>query len=821
MNISAVMIVKDGEETIAKTLDSLKAFDDVVVYDTGSTDNTINIVKAYDNVVLHLSHFTGFSHSKNQAAKLAKNDWILSIDADEVVSPELLNTLQTIELQDNTVYKIKRNNYYRNCVIKYSGWGNEYVIRLYNKEQTQFNGKLVHEHIDYDDMQLEKIAGDLRHYSYLSISHFVIKRDLYSSLFAEENKGKRKSSPIIALLKGAFDFLNTYLVKLGFLDGYRGLLIAVSNANVTFYKYLKLYEANVSHYSKICLVICCNKECTSVKKTVKSALNQSLPPDNIIICTKHNDTVIAKEVEYLKRNSFIPISLEQAKSNETFANCITRMIETIKHGFIIITYGNNVWLTEKFVTQHVKNTKPCNYTLLNGIKISETTYKWYSNKRRKNTFVKVASFLKSLLVDVYKFFKNNIHYKESSFSIAFYKDSYTKCCECDNDCNNLKQQIISILNSGSIEQKKINYPILEYKQQASKPQILVCLDRLKFLHCGLGQVALNFGRELLKQQSNDYDIVFMLPKKGFKEFERKANYIKLNTFKSIFRGYMKNYDLCHVPHQLPSYSFGSSKKNILTIHDLNFILTKSVYKSNRYLKRVQQNIHRSDAIVFISDFTKEMTYRYLDIPENKRVAVIHNGVIIPTESDISPTWLPNKKFLFSIGQFLEKKNFHVLLPFIKKFSDDYILVIAGENKTSYGERLKNELKELKIENKVIFPGGISEEEKGYLYHNCTAFLFPSIAEGFGLPVIEAMLCSKPIFCSDRTSMREIGNEFAFFWTDFDSENMIKVYEKGMALIEKGNHLQRQKEYAQGYTYAKNVEKYLQIYQELLSENVNS
>ncbi len=817
MNISAVMIVKNGEETIAGTLESLKAFDDVVVYDTGSSDNTLNIVQSYENVVLHLASFTGFSDSKNKAALLAKNDWILSVDADEVVSPELLDSLKNLKLKDNTVYKIKRNNYYRNSLIRYSGWGNEHVFRLYNKKQTKFNSKLVHEHIDYKNMSVEKIAGDLRHYSYLSISHFVIKRDLYSTLFAVENRGKRKSSPLIAFLKGSFDFFNTYVLNLAFLDGYRGLLISMSNAGVTFYKYLKLYEANIANDKKICLIIYCNDDCSSVVNTVDSALRQTLPPDEIIICLEKDNELINNEIKDIKKRSFVPVSLFKTSDYENPITCINKIVTSNDKGFFIITYGSNILLSKKFVATHVHKTKPGNYTFINGVRISKQIYDWYSKNKKVCVYSRLSSFVRHSLLKLDDFFNNRIHSYKSAFSVAFYKEDYIANENyCEIRCH-LREEMISILENNGIEEKILKNQLLKYNEKSKNKKILICMDRLKFLNCGLGQVSLNFGRELLKNQSEDYDIVFMLPQKGFREFEEKGSYIKLNIFKSVCSRYMKNYDLCHVPHQLPSYSFGQSAKNIITIHDLNFILTKSLYKSSKYLRNVQRNIYKSDAIIFISDFTKEMTYKYLDIPKTKRVEVIYNGVVSPLKSDIRPDWLPDKKVLFSIGQFLDKKNFHVLLPFVKEFSDDYVLVIAGENRTVYGDKLRRMIQELSIQDKVIFPGGISELEKGYLFHHCTAFLFPSIAEGFGLPVIEAMLCSKPVFCSDRTSLREIGNDFAFFWTDFEVNNMISVYKSGMDLIARTRHLEKQKIYAETYTYKKNVEQYVNLYHSLLQE----
>jgi len=247
MNISPVLITKNAEATIGLTLESLIDFNEVIVLDTGSSDQTIEIAKQYDNVSLYRTSFSGFGRAKNAAAKLAKNDWVLSIDADEVVTEELLNSIKKEYLKNNTIYKFRRYNYYKERLIRYSGWGKEFVTRLYNKNITKFNERLVHESIVDEYYKVKELKGGIIHHSYLSISDFGRKRELYSELFAIEFKGKRKSSPIKAFVKSVFDFFNTFLIRLGCLDGYRGLLIAVSNAHVTFTKYLKLYEANMDY----------------------------------------------------------------------------------------------------------------------------------------------------------------------------------------------------------------------------------------------------------------------------------------------------------------------------------------------------------------------------------------------------------------------------------------------------------------------------------------------------------------------------------------------------------------------------------------------
>ncbi len=542
-------------------------------------------------------------------------------------------------------------------------------------------------------------------------------------------------------------------------------------------------------------------------------MTQTLPPDEIIVCTNNNNGDLEKEISIAHKHSFIPISFIKNDRNKQSVHCINKAIESTNKEFIIVSYGNSVLFTQKFISHNLNKTRPGSYSISRSLGLNSKLHRRFANKKIIRTLPCIISLGKQLLLKLKNSNKLNISNNEPC-SISFFKQDYKAQLTQNNSNKLLKNIIINSLNDNARKQT-FRYPQLQYHKIEIRKKVLVCLDRLKFLNCGLGQVALNFGREILNKKPDNYDIVLMLPKKGFKEFEEKSNYIKLNIFKSIFSRYMKNYDLCHIPHQLPSYSFGHSNKNILTIHDLNFIFTKSLFKSNRYLHRVQNNIKKADAIVFISDFTRQMTHKYLNIPKNKITEVIYNGVIMPENCKIRPKWLPNKHFLFSIGQFLEKKNFHVLLPFIQKFPDDLILIIAGENQTSYGERLIQEVEKLGIEDKVIFPGGISDEDKGYLYHNCTAFLFPSIAEGFGLPVIEAMLCSKPVFCSDKTSLREIGREFAFFWTDFEVNNMLQVYKKGMETIITTQHIKRQKEYAQTYTYKKNVEEYLKVYDALL------
>ncbi len=241
--ISVVIIVKNVVKTITNTLNSTKDFTNVVIYDNGSTDKTLEIVKSYSNVNVIKGEFLGFGPTKNKAATYAKNDWILSLDADEVIDDKLLNCLQTITLKPKIVYSIFRKNFYKQQHIKHC-WGNDVIVRLYHRGQTNFNNKRVHEKVLTSGMPTQLLSGSICHYSYNSVSDFIAKSDIYASEFAKDNIHKKHSSPLKAVISGGVAFLKTYILKRGFLDGYPGLVIAFSHMATNFYKYIRLYELN-------------------------------------------------------------------------------------------------------------------------------------------------------------------------------------------------------------------------------------------------------------------------------------------------------------------------------------------------------------------------------------------------------------------------------------------------------------------------------------------------------------------------------------------------------------------------------------------------
>ena len=250
MNISAVVLASNNEATIKNTLDSLKEFDDVVLYLNNSHDNTKNIAKEYKNVNIIEGEFKGFGWSKNKATTYAKNDWIIIVDSDEVVDSRLLNTLKTKKLDEKTVYLINFKAYYKDIQVKHCGWNNQKIKRVFNKKVTKYNSNDVHEDIETDGLKVEELEGNMEHYSYQSIEQFVAKANTYSTLFAKNNVGKKSSSPTKAFFNSIYSFIKTYIFKKGFLDGYVGLIIAYSHAVTNFYKYIKLYELNLEQNKK-------------------------------------------------------------------------------------------------------------------------------------------------------------------------------------------------------------------------------------------------------------------------------------------------------------------------------------------------------------------------------------------------------------------------------------------------------------------------------------------------------------------------------------------------------------------------------------------
>ena len=236
----------NSEETIEACLKSLEEFDDVVILDTGSKDQTLEIARRFSNVRIFFEEFIGFGPLHNVATSHARHDWILSIDADEVMSESAVGEIKNICLDEGTVYGVLFRNYFNGKWIRFCGWYPEYKLRMYNRKVTRFTDDFVHETVETKGMKVVRLKEPVAHFSYRKISHFLTKMEKYSELFGEQNRGKRKSSLAKAIMKSWAAFFRSYILKKGFLNGKEGYIISRYQADTTYYKYLKLDEKNLN-----------------------------------------------------------------------------------------------------------------------------------------------------------------------------------------------------------------------------------------------------------------------------------------------------------------------------------------------------------------------------------------------------------------------------------------------------------------------------------------------------------------------------------------------------------------------------------------------
>lgn len=240
--ISITIICKDNENTIARTIKSCASFDEVVLYDTGSTDRTIEIAKSFPNVSVHHGKLTGFGPTFNKATDSAKNDWILSVDSDEVISDELNAEIQKLTLEKGKVYSFPRHNYYNGKLIKGCGWYPDRLVRIFNRNDTRHTDHLVHPSISQDGLQEVRLTHPLKHLSYVRTSQFISKLQHYTDLYAEDPVRNKPTPFTKVIIRTIYAFIRSYILKGGILDGKEGLVISIYNANSTFYKYLKVWE---------------------------------------------------------------------------------------------------------------------------------------------------------------------------------------------------------------------------------------------------------------------------------------------------------------------------------------------------------------------------------------------------------------------------------------------------------------------------------------------------------------------------------------------------------------------------------------------------
>jgi glycosyltransferase involved in cell wall biosynthesis len=242
--LSVILITRNEEANLADCLASLEGIaQQVVVVDTNSSDRTLEIAKNHGAVIAQPADWPGFGPQKNRALALANGDWILSLDADERLTPSLRSEILTAIHHPANVdcFAIPRLSWYCGRFIRHSGWSPDYVDRLFKRGTAHFSDDLVHERL-IPNGQVAKLENPMLHYSFMDFSQVLQKIDHYSTASAEQAFAKgRRSSPLKAILHGLWAFIRTYFIRAGFLDGYEGLALAISNAEGSYYRYMKIW----------------------------------------------------------------------------------------------------------------------------------------------------------------------------------------------------------------------------------------------------------------------------------------------------------------------------------------------------------------------------------------------------------------------------------------------------------------------------------------------------------------------------------------------------------------------------------------------------
>ena len=237
--LSVVIITFNEERNIAKCLDSVHdVADEIIIVDSYSTDQTEDTCRQYHKVRFTQNVFHGFGAQKQFATDLAKNDWVLSIDADETLTKTLQDEIRSVLNAESPFdsYSIRRQTNYLGRTLRYCGMHTEKHVRLFHKKKAKFSDHQVHEHIV--STNVSALKNPMIHFPYQSIAHHVDKINNYTSMYSS----KRSITPFQVITKVPIRFLTIYFFKLAILDGYAGFIWAMMGSYYSFLKYVKLSE---------------------------------------------------------------------------------------------------------------------------------------------------------------------------------------------------------------------------------------------------------------------------------------------------------------------------------------------------------------------------------------------------------------------------------------------------------------------------------------------------------------------------------------------------------------------------------------------------
>jgi glycosyltransferase involved in cell wall biosynthesis len=369
------------------------------------------------------------------------------------------------------------------------------------------------------------------------------------------------------------------------------------------------------------------------------------------------------------------------------------------------------------------------------------------------------------------------------------------------------------------------------------PRVVIDLEKLRHINCGLGRYSLHLGQEILAVAERQFQPVFLLPR-GAERYFPGGGFETITVspwnkeaVRRLYRPFVRplltavrpntRVALWHVTSQMSKYlPLDDRVPVVLTIHDLNFLHESPVEarsdEIDRKLADIQRKVNRATAIVADSAYVADDVARHVDLG-GRPVHVVPLAVSAPPAAATQrPAFVPAGPFVLTIGNCLPHKNFHALFGLLERMPD-MRLVIAGKKTTPYGEFLEREVAQRGLAGRVILPGEVSDGDRQWLYEHCEAFLFPSLTEGFGFPVLEAMQCGRPVFLSRRTSLPEIAGDLGFYFDGYEPAALAAVYRDGLSRFQADSAFAtRLKEHAAGFSWAATARGYADVYADIVA-----
>jgi glycosyltransferase involved in cell wall biosynthesis len=363
-----------------------------------------------------------------------------------------------------------------------------------------------------------------------------------------------------------------------------------------------------------------------------------------------------------------------------------------------------------------------------------------------------------------------------------------------------------------------------------QPRVVIDLEKLRHINCGLGRFSLHLAEGIVAEFRDRIAPVFLMPQAARSRFpEGRFDTLPVQPWRKEFvqrwtrpivRPFLGHppYAVWHMTNQMSRYEpLDPRVPVLLTVHDLTFIHKAPQDRRTSEIERkradTQRRVDRATAIAVDSRFVADDLRRELTVG-GRPIHVIPLGLAAaPQASTSRPAFLADERpFLLSIGNALAHKNFHVLFDLIELLPNQ-TLVIAGSMQGDYGDFLRREVSRRRLDGVVVMPGEVNDGDRQWLYEQCAAFVFPSLSEGFGLPVLEAMHAGRPVFVSRRTSLPEIAGEHGFYFDSFVPQSMATVLTAGMArFAAEPGRAAAQRAHAATFSWHETVRRYVELYE---------